>query len=213
MASVTRVAGNAMINPVVQLMTDVINLHILQIDMRRVEILLQDIAALFRDQQKAPPEIVKIWLQLLQNSLAGAKRLLDRWGPRQSCLDCVVRNPRRLSKDVREWSACFDKIYHGFQSDLSMLVTSLQFVSSKPLYKEDALLQGVAPSGFVDSGIQPLSRDEGWKLFRRVAFKGEQVPMDIEERARRFADECKGVPLVINIVAAMIVAAMIVVSL
>jgi hypothetical protein len=121
MATVTTiaVAGDAIINPVIQLMKDVINMEnncqILQIDLRRVEILLQDIG-LFRDKRKTPPEIVKIWLQLLQNSFADAKRLLDRWGPRQSCLDCVVRNPRRFSKDVREWSAFFDKIYHGFQS-------------------------------------------------------------------------------------------------
>jgi hypothetical protein len=80
-------------------------------------------------------------------------------------------------------------LYHGFQSDLSMLVTSLQFLSSKPLYKEDALLQGVA-SGIIDA--QPLSKDEAWMLFRKIAFKDEQVPMDIEERARRLADECKG---------------------
>jgi hypothetical protein len=292
-----------------------------------MEILLQDIGLLFRDQQKTPPEIVKIWLQLLQNSLAEAKRLLDRSGSRQSCLDCVMRNPRRLSKEIREWNAFFDHLYHGFQRDLSILVTSPEFVSSKPLYK-DALLQDVGASGFVGSGIidaqaqvenwlkdgdrvhligvygnpgvgktsllkmlynkykkvsnveviwvtvprdcktldlksllaqrnktgfllvlddlwspdnlqelamlfrddehskvlfstrrkdligemgaeesieiHPLSRDEGWMLFRRVAFKNNQVSMDIQERARRFADQCKGVPLAINIVAAML---------
>lgn len=49
--------------------------------------------------------------------------------------------------------------------------------------------------------IQPLPRDEGWMLFRRVAFKDDQVSMDIEARARQIADQCRGLPLAINVVA------------
>lgn len=50
-------------------------------------------------------------------------------------------------------------------------------------------------------GIQPFAKDEDWTMFSRVAFKDDEVSMDMQERARRFADECKGKPLPINLVA------------
>ena len=82
-----------------------------------------------------------------------------------------------------------------------MLLTSLHFLSSKPLCKE---LRGVAASGSEGSRItdaETLSGEEAWMLFRRVAFREERVSMDIEERARMIAEECKGRPLAINLVA------------
>lgn len=210
MEIVTRVAADAIISSVVQRMTGVINddnRNILQIDLQRMQIILQDID-LFRDQQKAPPETLKIWLQLLQNALAEAKRLLDSSAPRQRCLDCVMRHPRRFSNEVREWNAFFDNLYHGFETDVSILVTSLHVVSSKPLYKKDALYRGIPPSSFVVSDItdaQPLSGDEASMLFRRVAFKEDQVSMNIEERAEKIEDGCRGLPLAINVVAAAMI--------
>lgn len=91
MAMVTRVAGNAIIDPVIQQLTDLIkedNRQIVQTDLRGMESLLQDIVTLFfRDPQKAPPEFVNIWLQLLRNSLSEARRLIDCSGRRQRCLD------------------------------------------------------------------------------------------------------------------------------
>lgn len=157
MAMVTRVAGNAIIDPVIQQLTDLINednRQIVQTDLRGMESLLQDFVTLFfRDPKKAPPEFVNIWLQLLRNSLSEARRLIDCSGRRQRCLDWVVNNPRRPSKQKRAWNALFDQLYHGFQSDLSILVTSLHFVSLKPLHKEEAVFRDKAASKFVGSGI------------------------------------------------------------
>eukprot|EP00253_Pinus_taeda_P007318 PITA_07318 len=51
--------------------------------------------------------------------------------------------------------------------------------------------------------VQPLSRDEGWQLFCRGAFKpGSALTKDIEDVATQIAGECNGLPLAINVVAA-----------
>lgn len=192
-------SGNAinsrMVAPVMEQLKDVINKednrHILQTDLRQMEGLLQDITTLFRDEpdiailfqhpRKELLKIVKRWFQLLQSSLAEAKGLFD--------LD-----PTTHSQEIREWSTSFDKMYHSLQSELSRLVTSLQFVSSKPFYayKEEDASVG---SGIIADEAQPLSKDEAWMLFRRVAFKGVHVSMDIRKRARNIAEECRGLPL------------------
>lgn len=50
---------------------------------------------------------------------------------------------------------------------------------------------------------QPLSNDEAWMLFRRIAFKDNPAPpMDIQECAKNIADKCKGFGLAITLVAA-----------
>lgn len=95
-------------------MTDVINKEdnhrTLQTDLKHMGSLLEDNAILFRDQQEAHPEIVRIWLQLLGNSLPKEERLLsiDRsvargcgkdvltitcairgYSQRNKCLECI----------------------------------------------------------------------------------------------------------------------------
>jgi hypothetical protein len=51
--------------------------------------------------------------------------------------------------------------------------------------------------------IQPLSTDEGWQLFYREAFKARSIPTkEIRDIAQQIAEECKGLPLAINVVAA-----------
>ena len=131
-------SGNAIcsvvVDPVTELLKDVIkeedNRQILQTDLRRMESLLRDFSTLFRDEhtifqseKNAHQEIVK-WSQSLQTSLTEAKRrlLIDRSGPHQSCTE------------IREWSASFDKIYHGIQTELPISVPSLPFLSSNPLH-------------------------------------------------------------------------------
>lgn len=53
--------------------------------------------------------------------------------------------------------------------------------------------------------IQPLSTDEAWDLFSKVAFKNGHVPEEIEDIARQVAGHCRGLPLtIISIAAAMI---------
>jgi len=49
--------------------------------------------------------------------------------------------------------------------------------------------------------VQRLSRDEGWELFERIAFKGGHSPEELKECARTIADECAGLPVAINVVA------------
>lgn len=156
---------------------------------------LQDIMTLFRDvvdiaafiqdhHDKAPMEVVKTWLQLLHNSLTEAEPLLsiDNWGTRQRCVDCTVNNPRRPSKQIRHWNAIFYHFYRCFQSDLSILVTSPQFVSAKPLHKEEALLQDVAASGFVGSGIKDAQAQvESWLEPPKKFWCGEDDVVCISE--------------------------------
>lgn len=36
--------------------------------------------------------------------------------------------------------------------------------------------------------VEPLSRDEGWALFMRIAFRGGHVPEDLKESARKIFD-------------------------
>lgn len=51
--------------------------------------------------------------------------------------------------------------------------------------------------------VKPLSKHEGWELFERVAFEGGHVPEQLKDCARKIADECQGLPLAINVVAAV----------
>eukprot|EP00253_Pinus_taeda_P013709 PITA_13709 len=53
--------------------------------------------------------------------------------------------------------------------------------------------------------IQPLPREEAWELFCKVAFKDGHVPDEIEHIARVVAEECKGLPLAINVIASTII--------
>lgn len=53
--------------------------------------------------------------------------------------------------------------------------------------------------------IQPLHREEAWELFCKVAFKDGHVPEEIEHIARVVADECKGLPLAINVIASTMI--------
>lgn len=50
--------------------------------------------------------------------------------------------------------------------------------------------------------LQLTPREEGWESFCTVAFKDGHVPFDIEPVARKVADQCCGVPLSINVIAA-----------
>jgi len=49
--------------------------------------------------------------------------------------------------------------------------------------------------------VDPLSREEGWELFERVAFKSGHVPEELKKCARKIADECECLPLAITVVA------------
>jgi disease resistance protein RPS2 len=51
--------------------------------------------------------------------------------------------------------------------------------------------------------VKPLSKDQGWELFERLAFKGGHVPEKLKQCAREIADECAGLPLAITVVAAV----------
>lgn len=48
--------------------------------------------------------------------------------------------------------------------------------------------------------LQPLSTEESWDLFCKVAFQGQNVPRDIENIARKVANECEGLPLAITVI-------------
>lgn len=50
--------------------------------------------------------------------------------------------------------------------------------------------------------IEPLTRGEAWELFCNVAFKDGHLPQDSQHIARKVADECRGLPLAIHVVAA-----------
>ena len=53
--------------------------------------------------------------------------------------------------------------------------------------------------------IQPLSTNEAWDVFCKIAFKGGHVPEELEDIARQVAGYFKGLPLtIISIAAAMI---------
>eukprot|EP00253_Pinus_taeda_P010460 PITA_10460 len=49
--------------------------------------------------------------------------------------------------------------------------------------------------------IQPLSPDESWTLFRRIAFNDDTVSVHIQQFAREMADECRGLPLELTVIA------------
>eukprot|EP01018_Ginkgo_biloba_P006723 Gb_01077 [translate_table: standard] len=51
--------------------------------------------------------------------------------------------------------------------------------------------------------MEPLSEDEGWELFSKRIFGDELIPDGIQEIAKEVAGECKGLPLAINAVAAV----------
>eukprot|EP00253_Pinus_taeda_P009811 PITA_09811 len=53
--------------------------------------------------------------------------------------------------------------------------------------------------------IQPLPRQEAWELFCKVALKDGHVPDEIEYIARVVAEECKGLPLAINVIASTMI--------
>jgi hypothetical protein len=49
--------------------------------------------------------------------------------------------------------------------------------------------------------VEPLTKDEGWEMFERVAFRGGQAPDELKEYARLIADQCAGLPVAISVVA------------
>lgn len=49
--------------------------------------------------------------------------------------------------------------------------------------------------------VELLSREDGWLLFERVAFRGSHVQDEIMECAKKIAEECKCLPLAITVVA------------
>jgi disease resistance protein RPS2 len=49
--------------------------------------------------------------------------------------------------------------------------------------------------------VKPLSSEEGWHLFERVAFKGSHVQDEIMKCAKKIAEQCKCLPLAITVVA------------
>eukprot|EP01018_Ginkgo_biloba_P006455 Gb_29143 [translate_table: standard] len=48
--------------------------------------------------------------------------------------------------------------------------------------------------------MTPLSKDESWELFRKGAFLNDIVPQQIQNIAMAVADECKGLPLALNVI-------------
>jgi hypothetical protein len=52
--------------------------------------------------------------------------------------------------------------------------------------------------------MRHLSAGDGWELFRRKAFANGAVPEDIKTIAEEIAKECKGLPLALNVVAAVV---------
>lgn len=63
------------------------------------------------------------------------------------------------------------------------------------------LIPAIRAEKFIE--IQTLSQDEPWTLFRGISFYNNtvSVSMSIEECARKIADECKGLPLAITVIA------------
>lgn len=45
--------------------------------------------------------------------------------------------------------------------------------------------------------LEPLSMEEGWELFERVAFKGSDIIDELKECTQNIADKCEGFPLAI----------------
>jgi hypothetical protein len=186
------------VDRVIQLMKDVIqeegNRHILQNQLRHVYHLLLDISSpgcplprstendvVFQDQQKASPKALKIWLQLMCNSLTHANKILHCYGPsqRQRHLNCLMCNPGRLSKRIKEWKVLFNYLFQGLQEDFSMFVTALiQFIINRDpiqlmsLHRRTLLQEEF--SMFVTAPIQlmsvhrrtRLSKDEAQMLLR-----------------------------------------------
>lgn len=50
--------------------------------------------------------------------------------------------------------------------------------------------------------VKPLSTEDGWTLFEKVAFRSGPVPEHLKECARKVSDECDGLPLAITVVGA-----------
>lgn len=188
------------IAPIIPLMKDVMEeeekRHILQTELKPLDNILLDISAVFQDQDKAAPEPLKIWLQLLHNSLTEAKSILQRYGTpsqRQWRLDCLMEKQARPPKqEIKERKVFFNYLFQGLQSEFSMFVIGDYLVNRDPI-------PAVTTS---EESVQALSQDEAWTLFRRIAFKDDPVPTDIEECAHNIVDECKGFLLAINLVAA-----------
>jgi len=92
--------------PVLQLMKDVLdedeNCEILQSDLMPLEYFLPYITVLQDQLPEAARETLKVWLQLLHNCLTEAKSMLHRSDPPQRCLDCLMCNPGRLSKQIKK---------------------------------------------------------------------------------------------------------------
>nr|ABR18473.1 unknown [Picea sitchensis] len=168
------------IAPLTQLIDDVIHLdrntQLLEAQLNRMKNLVLDITNRFQHDQRSPPNTVKDWLQRLHHSLQDARRVMDRAQQHKQCLDCFLCKPR-LSTQVREWNANFDRLYIDLERDLSIIGNAERTASSAPLQSE-AMLQPVPELGFVGSGIKSgkmqLQRwlDNEDQQFRRIGVYG-----------------------------------------
>jgi hypothetical protein len=94
------------VSQLMQLMKDVFdeeNCELLKTDLMPLEYVLPYISTILQDQlPEAARETLKVWLQLLHNCLTEVKSMLHRSDPPQRCLDCLMCNPGRLSKQIKK---------------------------------------------------------------------------------------------------------------
>lgn len=118
------------VEPLIRLLKEVIqeeeSREILQADL----IHLLPYSTIFLEDQlpEAVPETLKVWLQLLHNCLTQAKSILYHPNSRQRCLDCLSNNPKRSSEQIKNWRVHFNYLFHGLESDFSVIVRGREAV-------------------------------------------------------------------------------------
>ena len=151
----SNVAG-PIISVIIQKMKDMIemeeNLHDLNTEFSRMEVILRDIENRFQEQQRALPEPVQNCLERMHDALRQANSLIVRAKPQPRCLGCCsLRNPK-LSTQIRDWKTGFDRLFGELERVFSISVNAQQTVS-KAAPQAEVLLQPVPDSGFSWSTI------------------------------------------------------------
>lgn len=122
--------------------------------------------------------------------------------------DCPTLEKRKMTLSVSLENKRFLLILDDLWSDMDLDKVGVKFGHDKgsKVLVSSRSTDVIKAMGAVDSSLvmEPLSAEDGWMLFRRIAFAKWAVPeiLHIESIAEEIAKECKGLPLALNVVAA-----------